>query len=231
MKAEKSKKRTTTEPSGLRILIVDDHPIVRKGLVGMINQEDGLKVVAEAEDYHQALDAMKANQLDLAIVDLTLQDVGGLDLIKQAVALHPTLPILVLSMHDESLYAQRALRAGAKGYIMKQEGAEKLITAIRTVCRGEVYVSEKMASRILGKLVGGQPAGAGTPLEQLSDRELEVFGLLGRGMGTRDIADKLCVSVKTIESHREHIKEKLKLKNANELVQHATQWVIQEGMD
>jgi len=221
----------TTRNDTIRVMIVDDHPIVRRGLVEMIEQEEDLNVIGEAEDAHSALQALKKLELDVAIVDLTLKDIGGLELIKQIQVLQPELPMLVLSMHDETLYAERALRAGAKGYIMKQEGTDKLITAIRTVLRGEIYVSEKMASRMLGKLVGGKARTDGSPLDRLSDREIEVFELLGRGLGTRQIAERLSVSIKTIESHREHIKEKLHLKNANELVQHATQWVMREGAD
>lgn len=213
-----------------RIAIVDDHPIVRRGLVEMINQESHLTVCAEAETFHQALDAIKKEKPDLAIVDLTLADIGGLELIKQLQNSAPELPILVLSMHDETLYAERALRAGAKGYIMKQEGSQGLISAINTVLRGEISLSERMASRLLGKLIGGRSEVNSSPLSRLSDRELEVFELLGQGLGTRSIAERLCVSIKTIESHREHIKEKLGLKNATELVQHATQWVMREGI-
>jgi DNA-binding NarL/FixJ family response regulator len=217
------------EVQQLRIVIVDDHPIVRKGLVGMINQESDMKVCAEAEDYHQGLDAIRQHKPDVAIVDLTLGGLSGLELIKQAHALEPQVQMLVLSMHDEMLYAERVLRAGARGYIMKQEGTDRLTAAIRTIMRGEIYVSERMAARMLGKFVGGKREGGSSPLDRLSDRELEVFELLGRGLGTRQVAEKLCVSIKTIESHREHIKLKLQLKNANELIQHATQWVMMEG--
>ena len=228
--AKNRKKDGDPAPSAaVRILIVDDHPIVRRGLIGMINQEPDLKVVAEAENFHQALEAIKADMPDLAVVDLTLEGISGLELIKQIKVMWPNLPVLVLSMHDEMLYAERVLRAGAKGYIMKQEGTERLSLAIRTIMRGEIYVSERMASRMLGKFVGGKREGGSSPLDRLSDRELEVFELLGKGMGTRQVAEKLCVSIKTIESHREHIKLKLGLKSANELIQHATQWVMNEG--
>ena len=195
----------------------------------MINQEPRLEVCAEAENYHEGLDAIRTQKPDLAIIDLTLKDIGGLELVKQVKAIDAELPMLVLSMHDETLYAERVLRAGARGYIMKQEGTDKLITAIGMVMQGEMYVSERMASRMLGKFVSGQRGAGSSPLERLSDRELEVFELIGRGFGTREVAERLCVSIKTIESHREHIKEKLKLRNANELVQHATQWVMTAG--
>ena len=233
MTTQKAHKRTDAEgnipPRHVRILIVDDHPVVRRGLAAMIDQEPDLKVVAEAEGYHEGLDIIRKGQLDVAIVDMTLKDIGGLELVKQVRAIDSELPMLVLSMHDETLYAERVLRAGARGYIMKQEGTDKLINAIRAVMRGDIYVSERMASRMLGKFVGGSGDGGSSPLQRLSDRELEVFELLGHGLSTRKVAERLCVSIKTIESHREHIKEKLQLKNANELVQHATQWVMSEG--
>ncbi len=214
-----------------RVLIVDDHPVVRKGLTAMINQEEDLRVCAETEDFHQALAAIKEHVPDLAVVDLTLSGIGGLELVKHLESSNPDLPVLVLSMHDETLYAERVLRAGAKGYIMKQEGTDKLVTAIRRILHGEIYVSEKMSSKMLGQLVGRGPRTSGSHLETLSDRELEVFELIGRGQGTRQIAERLCLSFKTVESHREHIKEKLELSNANELVQHATQWVVTENAD
>ncbi len=229
-KKAKSKASTPQTSAGdAKILIVDDHPIVRRGLVELIQSEPDLKVIGEAEDYHGALDQLKKGGFDLAIIDLTLADIGGLELIKQIKALYPDLPLLVLSMHDEALFAERALRAGARGYIMKQTGSEKLITAIRRVLSGEVYLSEKMASRVLGSMVGGAHKSEIGRLEQLSDRELEVFQLIGTGLTTRQIAERLCVSIKTIESHREHIKSKLGLQNATELVQHATRWVVRDA--
>jgi DNA-binding NarL/FixJ family response regulator len=227
----KAKNRATGENAKrvIRVLIVDDHPVVRRGLVSMINQEPDMETCAEAEDFHQGLEAIKNHQPDLAIIDLSLKDIGGLELVKQVKVLYPEMPMLVLSMYDETLYCERVLRAGASGYIMKQEGTAKLIVAIRTVMDGEIYVSDRMASRMLGKFIGGKAGSGSSPLERLSDRELEVFEMLGRGLSTREVAERLCVSIKTIESHREHIKEKLKLRNANELVQHATQWVMSGG--
>lgn len=209
-----------------RVMIVDDHPVVRRGVAGMINQEPDLQVSAEAENFSQAIAFVQQAQPDLIIIDLTLKDVGGMELIKQLKAMAPTLPSLVLSMHDEMIYAERVLRAGAKGYIMKHEGTDKLITAIRAVLKGGIYLSERMASRLIGQMMGTKLERIHSPLGQLSDRELEVFELLGRGLGTRQIAERLCVSIKTVESHREHIKAKLQLKNANQLVQHAIQWVM-----
>jgi len=212
-----------------RLVIVDDHPVVRRGLTALINEEADLEVVAEAEDFNTALDAIRDHKPAVAIIDLNLTGIGGLDLIKQVKVSWPHLRVLVLSMHDEKLFAERALRAGAQGYIMKQEGPKRLVDAIRIVLRGEIYVSEQMSSRMLSKLITGRPGAGGSPLERLSDRELEVFELLGRGLSTRQIADRLCISIKTVESHREHIKDKLSFKNAAELVQQATQWVMNEG--
>ena len=228
MTTTKAKPRNhTTAPSVAyrRILIIDDHEIVRRGLVAMINQESDLRVCAEAEDYRQALAAAAEQKPDLAVIDLALKGINGLELIKQLKSVDPDLPMLVLSMHDESLYAERVLRAGARGYIMKQSGTEKLIIAIRAVLRGELYLSEKMATRILGKIViGKKHEEHQTPFASLSDRELEVFELIGKGHPSRKIAEDLCISVKTVESHREHIKQKLGLKTAAELVRHAAQW-------
>lgn len=218
---------TEAEPADL--LIVDDHPIVRRGLVELINHEKDLNVCADVSGAHEALDVLKQHIPHMCIIDLTLEGIGGLDLIKQVKSLYKDLPMLVLSMHDESVYAERALRGGAKGYIMKQAGADNLLVAIRKVLRGEVYVSDAMASRMLGAYVGDKGTTDKSPIDRLSDRELEVFELIGQGLGSRQIAEKLCVSIKTIESHREHIKEKLNLKNAAELVQRAVQWGQSQG--
>jgi DNA-binding NarL/FixJ family response regulator len=207
-----------------RLLLVDDHPIVRQGLAEMINQEHDLMVCGTAEDVHKALEAIDRIKPDLVIADISLKGSNGIELLKNIKIRHPRMLVLVLSMHDESLYAVRALRAGAAGYIMKQEATEKVLTAIRHVLTGEIYLSEKMEKKMMHQLVGGRTARTGSPIEDLSDRELEVFGLIGQGHGTRQIAEELHLSIKTIESHRAHIKEKLNLKNATELVQHAIQW-------
>jgi len=212
-----------------RVLVVDDHPIVRQGLVQLINQEADLVVCGDAENAHKAIEAIKLLKPDVAVVDISLKSINGLELIKNIKVDHPKLPILVLSMHDEGLYAERALRAGAKGYIMKQEATENMLMAIRRVLKGEIYVSEKMGAKMLHQLVDGRQDAGSSPLDRLSDRELEVFQLIGQGLGTRQIAEQLHLSVKTIESYREHIKEKMKLKNATELVQHAVQWVKTEA--
>ena len=213
-----------------RILIVDDHPLMRQGIGQLINAEKEMIVCGEAEDANKAIDAIATTKCDIAIIDISLKGSSGIELLKNIKVRYPKLPVLVLSMHDEAVYAQRALRAGASGYIMKQEGAEKVLIAVRKILNGEVYVSERLGARMLNQLVGGRATLAGSPIDALSDRELEVFGLIGQGHGTRPIAEKLHLSVKTIESHRAHIKEKLNLKNATELVHHAIQWVQSEHL-
>jgi len=207
-----------------KILLVDDHPIVRQGLAEMIDQNPDLMVCGTAEDVHKALDAIEKYSPDLVIADISLKGSNGIELLKNIKVRYPRTMVLVLSMHDESLYAVRALRAGAAGYIMKQEATEKVLTAIRQVISGEIYLSERMEKKMMHQLVGGRIARTGSPIEDLSDRELEVFCLIGQGHGTRQIAEELHLSIKTIESHRAHIKEKLSLRNATELVQHAIQW-------
>jgi DNA-binding NarL/FixJ family response regulator len=211
-----------------RVLLVDDHPIVRQGLAQLINQETEIGVCGQAEDAHKALEAIGTLKPDIAIVDISLKTISGIELIKNIKIQYPQLPVLVLSMHDESLYAERALRAGAKGYIMKREVPEKLLGAIHRILRGEMYVSDKMGVKIFHHFVDGPPEAGGSSLDRLSDRELEVFQLIGKGRGTRQIAEALHLSIKTIESYREHIKKKLLLKSGSELVQHAVQWVENE---
>ncbi|MFQ5961521.1 MAG: response regulator [Candidatus Methylomirabilales bacterium] len=211
-----------------KIFVVDDHPILRHGLTQLINQEADLGVCGEAEEAHDAVEAIRALRPDLIIVDISLKGIGGIELIKKIRVLDDTLPILVLSMHDESLYTERALRAGAKGYIMKQEAPDQVVRAIRRVLNGEIYVSERMGSKLLKKIADRRSTTIDSPIENLSDRELEVFRCIGRGYRTRHIAELLHVSVKTVESYRENIKEKLKFKDATELLQHAVQWVQSE---
>jgi DNA-binding NarL/FixJ family response regulator len=204
--------------------------MMRQGLAQLINNEPDLIVGWEAGDARQALDLVGANTPDLILADISLPDKNGLELIKDIHVLQPDLLILVVSMHDELLYAERVLRAGGRGYIMKQEGGKKLMTAIRRVLSGELYVSEKMSAKILESF-SGQPKAGGSPVERLSDREFEVFQLIGSGKGTREIADYLHLSVKTVEVHRANIKEKLKLKSATELVRHAVRWAESQGTD
>ncbi len=208
-----------------RVFIVDDHPVVRQGLAQMINQETDLTVCGEAEDAPHALEGIASLQPDLVLIDLSLKGSSGLELIKALRASYATLPMLVVSMHDESLYVERVLRAGARGYIMKHEATDTMLLAIRRVLRGEIYVSDKMMTRILGKLVLDAPEPGTSSLERLSNRELEVFRLIGEGHSTRHIAEALHVSIKTVESHRAHIKEKLQLQDTVDLVRHAVQWV------
>jgi len=207
-----------------RLLIVDDHPMMRTGLAQLIGNEPDLKVVGEADDARQALALVEKNNFDLALLDISLPDKNGLELIKDLRAVRPGLMILVVSMHDEMIYAERVLRAGGRGYIMKQEGGEKFLRAIRQVLSGQIYVSEKMSSRIL-EIFSGRPTEAvGSPVQKLSDREFEVFQLIGQGIGTRDIAEQLHLSVKTVEVHRANIKKKLSLKTAPDLVRQAVRW-------
>lgn len=207
-----------------RILIVDDHPMMRQGLAQLITSEPDLMVQAEADNARQALELVTSKKPDLVLLDISLPDKNGLELTKDVHALSPDVVILVVSMHDEALYAERVLRAGARGYIMKQEGGKKLLAAIRQVLAGKIYVSERIAARILELFSGQRQEGAGSPVERLSDREFEVFQLIGEGKGTRDIAGHLHLSVKTVEVHRANIKQKLRLKTATDLVRHAVRW-------
>ncbi|MEI7534441.1 MAG: response regulator transcription factor [Verrucomicrobiae bacterium] len=207
-----------------RILIVDDHPMMRNGLAQLINNELGLKVSAEADTAGQAIDLAAKQRFDLALLDISLPDKSGLELIKDLRALQPELPILVVSMHDEMIYAERVLRAGGRGYIMKQAGGEKFLGAIRQVLAGQIFVSDKMSARILEIFSGRQSKTASSPVQKLSDREFEVFQLIGQGIGTRDLAAQLHLSVKTVEVHRANIKKKLNLKTAPDLVRQAVRW-------
>ena len=208
------------------IFIVDDHPILRQGLTLLINREADLIVCGDAEEAGVALHRIGRLRPDLAVVDISLGGPDGLDLLKDIRIRYPNLPVLILSMLDESMYAERALRAGAGGYIMKQEATEQVLVAIRRILGGEIYVSDRMANRMLHRFVDGNQAGAQSPVANLTDRELEVFRMIGEGQGTRQIAEGLHISVKTVESHQARIKEKLSLKNARELVQRAIQWGI-----
>lgn len=212
-------------PAVRRILLLDDHPLLRKGLSALINQEPDLMVVGEAEDGQQALRALAESRFDLAIVDISLPGVDGIEVLKSLKERFPELPTLVVSMHDESLFAERALRAGARGFVMKQEAVESILTAIRRVLAGQIYVSERIATRMLKKLVDGDARPSARTLDVLTDRELTIFRLIGQGYGTRQIAEQLHLSAKTVESHRAHIKEKLDLASGTELVRYACLWV------
>ncbi|MBA4418767.1 MAG: DNA-binding response regulator [Syntrophus sp. (in: bacteria)] len=207
-----------------KILIVDDHPILRKGLSMLINQEPDLIVEGEAEDARKAMEQIEALSPDMVIVDISLPGIDGVELIKNIRLRFNDLPTLVVSMHDESLFAERALRAGARGYIMKQEAVEKVLVGIRHVLAGEIFVSNATATKMLEKFVDGDGGKATSPLDLLSDRELAVFQLIGQGLGTRHIAEQLHLSVKTVESYRSHIKVKLKIDSGMDLLKYAIQW-------
>jgi DNA-binding NarL/FixJ family response regulator len=212
-----------------RILIVDDHPMMREGLAQLIEHESDLEVCSQADNAAQAQKLASEQVPDLVLLDISLPDKSGLELIKDLQALEPGLPVLVVSMHDESLYAERVLRAGGRGYIMKQEGGKKLMQAIRQVLNGHIYVSEKMSAKILEIFSGGRAAVAESGIERLSDREFEIFQLIGQGHGTRDIARHLHLSVKTVEVHRANMKRKLELGNGAELIRHAIRWFEAQG--
>lgn len=223
MKARKPKRN----PS--RLLIVDDHPMTRDGLVHLIDREPDLIVAWQAEDAAQALRVVVKEQPDLALVDITLPDKGGIELIKDLKAVRPEMKVLVISMHDESLYAERALRAGARGYITKQAGGAKLMQAIRQVLGGQIYVSEKTSARIVEIFSGQSAGGAQSPIAQLSDREFEVFQLIGQGLSSQEIGDRLIISAKTVDAHRLNIKSKLGVGTAAELIAHAARWTAQQA--
>ena len=216
-------------PSGkAKVFLVDDHPIVRQGLGLLINREPDLVVCGEAEDAPSALQRMASAQPDLMVIDISLEGPDGLELLKTIRLKEPILPVLILSMHEESTYAERSLRAGANGYIMKQEATERVLVAIRRILEGKVYLSERLTNKMLEQFVHGVGSSKNNPLMTLSDRELEVYRLIGAGHSTRQIADELHVSVKTVESYQAHIKEKLSLRNARELVQHAIESSLSE---
>jgi DNA-binding NarL/FixJ family response regulator len=209
-----------------RIFIVDDHPIVRQGLALLINREPDLVVCGAAEEANSALHGIESLKPHVVVVDISLNGPDGLDLLKSIRTRDPNLPVLILSMLDELLYAERALRAGASGYIMKHEATEQVLVALRRILGGEIYVSDRMANKMLHRFVGGSAIEARSPITELTDRELEVFRLIGEGHGTRQIAEELHLSVKTVESYQAHLKEKLSLKNGRELVQRAIQWTV-----
>jgi DNA-binding NarL/FixJ family response regulator len=224
-----AKNTKKSKPSKKRIYLVDDHPIVRQGLIKLIEQEPGLEVCGESGSVKEALDDLKKLGPDVILVDISLEDSNGLELIKLVDDLGMQIPMLVLSMHDESLYAEHALRAGASGYVMKQAASGTLIQAIEKVLEGEIYVSKSMSSQMLKLAFRSSGEDTRTGTETLSLRELEVFELIGRGNSTREIAEQLHLSVKTIETYRAHIKEKLQLRSGTELMQRAIHWVETES--
>jgi DNA-binding NarL/FixJ family response regulator len=211
------------------VFIVDDHPLLRQGLSLMINRENDLAVCGEAEEAQAAMQAIPQCHPDILIVDISLNGPDGLDLLKSVRTLYPDLPVLILSMHDEATYAERALRARANGYIMKQEATEKVLVAVRRILNGEVYLSDRIANKMLRQYIGGASVALQSRLSALSDRELEVFRSIGDGRSTRQIAEELHLSVKTVETYQAHLKEKLALRSGRELIQLAIQWKINEG--
>jgi DNA-binding NarL/FixJ family response regulator len=221
-----AKTQMSVQAKKCRVLLVDDHPIVRQGLALLIDREADLSVCGEAEGALSAFHAIETLRPDIVVLDISLSGPDGLDVLKEIRMKSGSLPVLILSMHDESIYAERAMRAGANGYIMKQEATEKVLVAIRRILQGEVYLSDRLTSTMLQQFVRGTAPVKSSPLLALTDRELEVFRLIGEGHGTRQIADELHLSVKTIESYQAHIKEKLALRNARELVQHAIEWTV-----
>jgi DNA-binding NarL/FixJ family response regulator len=223
------KRAGTVHPEKWRILLVDDHPMVRERLAEVIQRESDLVVCGEAEERLRALEIIAATQPHLAIVDLTLKHSHGMELIKDIRSRYPNLVILVVSMHDELLHAERVIRAGARGFITKQEATKKIMLAIRTVLNGDTYLSEKMAAQIAAGAVGDSRAKPGLPVAKLSDRELLVFEKIGQGQSTRQIADELHLDMRTIETYRARIKEKLNLKDANDLLQYAIRWMQAGG--
>lgn len=215
--------------SAKRIFLVDDHPMMREGLERLLRDEPGLTCCGQAASAEQALQLIPAAAPDLVITDITLPGRSGLDLIKDVRAVLPQCQSLVFSMHDEMFYAERALRAGARGYLMKEAGSQKMLEAIQIVLAGQIAVSPAISARIVEIFSGQTPRGSQSPVELLSDREFDVYRLIGQGLGTKEIADKLHISEKTVAVHRGHIKEKLRIDGATELVRHAVRWVETEG--
>jgi DNA-binding NarL/FixJ family response regulator len=222
MKAIKKSEATSAKK---RIFIVEDHPLTRHGLSQLINAEPGLMVCGEAESTQQALAAIKPPLPDLVLCDLTMPGQSGLKFIKDFKASHPAAPVLVISMHDENLYAERVLRAGGAGYIMKSAGSDKVLEAIHQVLQGHTYVSEIMAKALVQQFAQGRAPREDTQFNKLTDREFEVFQLVGQGLSTSDISNRLRISPKTVETHRMHIKKKFAMQHGAELTKHAVRWV------
>ncbi len=218
-------------PPRKKILIVDDHPFMRAGLAQLIDKQPDLQVCGEAGEPGEALRKLETTPVDLVLTDITMPGRSGIEFIKDVQAIHPRLPMLVVSMHDEGLYAERVLRAGARGYIMKEAGGENLLFAIRQVLAGQAYVSPSVSAKILDNMSAPRPRGSSSPIEKLSDREFEIFQLVGHGKSTKDIAQQLGLSPKTVDVHRANIKEKLGLRDATALVRHAVRWVETQGAE
>ena len=212
-----------------RVLIVDDHPIVREGLRALISQHADLEICGEAESVSEALELVNSSRPDIAVVDISLKDSDGLELIRRLRESDESIKILVSSMHDESLYARRSLRAGALGFVSKENAARQIVDAIRRVLEGRIYLSQEMSEQLLTRMVRQEKEPGGSSVESLSDRELEVFRWIGHGLTTREIADRLHLSIKTVETYRQRIRQKLALRNGAELARRATQWVFEEA--
>lgn len=210
------------------VLVVDDHPLLRQGLAMLINQQTDMQVCGEAEEVYTAMQCIAQKRPDVVIVDISLKGPDGLDLLKSIRATNPDLPVLILSMHDEATYAERAIRARANGYIMKQEATEKVLVALRRILDGDIYLSDSMSKKMLQQFIDGVPSLLQSRIAMLSDRELEVFCRIGEGRATREIAEELHLSIKTVETYQAHIKEKLGLRSGRELIQHAIQWKTNE---
>ncbi len=219
----------TSKESVKRVVLIDDHPIMRHGLAQLVRGEAGLDVCGEAGSAREGLEVVGRLKPDLAIIDLTLPDKNGLELVKDIRAMHPATQCLVLSMHDEALYGERSLRAGARGYVMKEEAADHLISAIQKVLGGGLYVSETLNARMLEQVTGSARART-TGMDSLTDRELEILALVGKGVATKNIATQLSISARTVEAHRSHIKEKLGITDGAALVRYAVQWVETRAM-
>jgi DNA-binding NarL/FixJ family response regulator len=223
-------KSSNQSASPKRVLIVDDHPVFRAGLTGLVGLEPDLAVCGEAHDAAQAMSAISRSKPDLVMMDMSLPDKSGLEALKDVRASYPHIPVLMISMHDETLYAERVIRAGGRGYIMKQEGPEKVIQAIRKVLAGGISVSEHISTLILDALASSQnPKQGSSSVTKLTDREFEVYRFIGQGKEPQEIARLLHLSVKTVDTHRSQIKKKLGLKNNTELVHHATRWAAEQG--
>lgn len=216
---------THTVTAGKRLLVVDDHPIFRHGICQFLGQESDLVICGEAPNAQLALNAMRQLKPDLVLLDVSLPGTNGIELIKHMLAEQPKLLILILSMHDESLYALRALRAGAKGYMIKQQAMETILDAVGKILGGGIYVSPQFSEKLIFKSIAGSTDDLGSPVDKLSDRELEVLQLFGRNKSTKEIGESLHLSVKTIETHRTHIKEKLGFKDADKMVEFAVEWM------
>ena len=225
----RSDHHTAMSISRTRIVVVDDHPSTRDGLATRVVLESDLEIVGEASDVNEAVEMIEEEQPDLAVIDVSLKTGSGIDLVRKVKERFPRVKLLVWSMYEESLYGERALRAGSMGYINKQNATDMIIDAIRAITAGELFISEELSAKMLHRVIVGKESAAISPIESLSDRELETFRLIGQGMTTRKIAEAMVLSPKTIETYRARIKEKLELDDMPSLTREATQWVLENG--